>query len=92
MLLQPLTLPSRCCFVSVLLAFYVLAPRAHADLASELKPLIAAHAGNVSVAIKNLETGESFLHQETQVMPTASLIKFPVMIELYRQAELQNLK
>lgn len=92
MLLQPLTLPSRCCFVSVLLALCVLAPKTHADLASELKPLIAAHAGNVSVAIKNLETGESFLHQETQVMPTASLIKFPVMIELYRQAELQNLK
>ncbi|AGA31123.1 serine hydrolase [Singulisphaera acidiphila] len=56
-------------------------------LESRLKPLIQAHKGKVSVAIKNLETGESFLYHEDDPMPTASLIKLPIMIESYRQAE-----
>ena len=55
-------------------------------LESRLSPLIHAHKGKVAVAVKHLTTGESFAHQATEVMPTASLIKFPVMIEAYRQA------
>ena len=49
-------------------------------------PIIEAHKGKVAVAVKHLGTGESFAYHETEVMPTASLIKFPVMIEAYRQA------
>lgn len=56
-------------------------------LASAITPLIHGHKGKVAVAIKNLATGESFTFLENEVMPTASLIKFPVMIEAYRQAE-----
>jgi beta-lactamase class A len=56
------------------------------SLAGRIEPLIQAHKGKVSVAIKNLRTGESFQYQADVVMPTASLIKFPVMIEAYRQA------
>lgn len=37
--------------------------------------------------MRHLETGERFGHQEDEVFPTASLIKFPVLIELYRQAD-----
>jgi beta-lactamase class A len=55
-------------------------------LESRLKPIISAHKGKVAVAVKHLGTGESFGYHETDVMPTASLIKFPVMIEAYRQA------
>jgi beta-lactamase class A len=51
-----------------------------------LKPIIAAHKGKVSVAVKHLKTGENYRYHDTDVMPTASLIKFPVMIETYRQA------
>ncbi len=51
-----------------------------------MKPIIAAHKGKVAVAVKHLDSGESFAYHETEVMPTASLIKFPVMIEAYRQA------
>ena len=51
-----------------------------------LKPIIAAHKGKVAVAVKHLKTGESYTYHDTEVMPTASLIKFPVMIETYRQA------
>ncbi|HVX63940.1 MAG TPA: serine hydrolase [Pirellulales bacterium] len=56
-------------------------------LAQRLTPLIEAHRGRVAVAVKQLESGEGFAHRENEPMPTASLIKFPVLIELYRQAE-----
>jgi beta-lactamase class A len=51
-----------------------------------LLPLIRAHKGKVSVAVKHLGTGESFDYHGSDVMPTASLIKLAVMIEAYRQA------
>ncbi len=58
-----------------------------APLAESLMPLIKAHKGKVAIALKDLTTGESFLYHENDPMPTASLIKFPVMIEAYRQAK-----
>ncbi|MBI5757428.1 MAG: serine hydrolase, partial [Planctomycetales bacterium] len=57
-----------------------------ANLGEKLLPLIKAHQGQVAVAVKHLKTGESFQYRETEPMPTASLIKLPVMIEAYRQA------
>jgi len=59
----------------------------HADLGDRLLPLITAHKGDVSVAVKHLETGESFLHRPDEAMPTASLIKLAVLVELFRQVE-----
>jgi beta-lactamase class A len=58
-----------------------------ASLADRLQPLIEAHRGRVAVGVEPLEDGERFAHQVDDVFPTASLIKFPVLIELYRQAE-----
>jgi D-alanyl-D-alanine carboxypeptidase (penicillin-binding protein 5/6) len=58
------------------------------SLETRIKALIESHRGEVAVAIKHLETGDSFRHNADQVMPTASLIKFPVMVEAYRQQEL----
>jgi beta-lactamase class A len=55
-------------------------------LESRLLPLIEAHEGKVAVAVKDLKTGETYLYHADEPMPTASLIKFPVMIEAYRQA------
>lgn len=55
-------------------------------LESRLMPLIQAHKGKVAVAVRNLETGESFSYHADDPMPTASLIKFPVMVEAYRQS------
>jgi serine-type D-Ala-D-Ala carboxypeptidase (penicillin-binding protein 5/6) len=55
------------------------------SLESRIKPLVQAHHGKVSVAIKHLVSGESFRYNADQVMPTASLIKFPIMVEAYRQ-------
>lgn len=56
------------------------------SLVDRIDPLIRSHKGKVAVAVKNLRTGESFRYCADEVMPTASLIKFPVMIEVYRQA------
>lgn len=55
-------------------------------LESRLLPLIQAHKGKVAVAVKDVTTGESFAYHADDPMPTASLIKFPVMVETYRQA------
>jgi beta-lactamase class A len=60
--------------------------RGETTLESRLLPLIKAHKGKVAVAVKHLETGEAFAYEARAVMPTASLIKFPVMVEAYRQA------
>ena len=38
-----------------------------------LMPLIRAHQGKVAVAIKHLDSGESFYEAEDEEMPTASL-------------------
>ncbi|HEV3340324.1 MAG TPA: serine hydrolase [Pirellulales bacterium] len=57
------------------------------SLPGRLQPLIDAHRGHVAVAVQHLETGERFVYHEEEVFPTASLIKFPVLIELYRRAE-----
>ena len=56
-------------------------------LDAKLLPLIQAHKGKVTVALKHLETGESFAHDADATMPTASLIKLPILIEAYTQAE-----
>jgi beta-lactamase class A len=61
-------------------------PPAPAELASKLDELAKAHKGKVAIALKNLKTGESYALDADVPMPTASLIKFPVMIEAYRQA------
>jgi beta-lactamase class A len=60
---------------------------ADSSLAGRLRPLIDAHQGRTAIAVKHLESGKSFVDHADDVMPTASLIKFPVLVELYRQAE-----
>jgi beta-lactamase class A len=50
-----------------------------------IAPLAKAHNGKVAVAVKHLETGEEFYLNADDVLPTASLIKLPVMVETYWQ-------
>jgi len=61
-------------------------PAAADPLEDQLTPRLAAHEGQVAVAIKHLTTGDSYAYRADEPMPTASLIKFPVMVEAYRQA------
>lgn len=58
-----------------------------ADLKDDLLPRLKSHRGRVAVAVKHLTTGERFDYQSEDPMPTASLIKLPVMIEAYKQVE-----
>jgi D-alanyl-D-alanine carboxypeptidase (penicillin-binding protein 5/6) len=57
------------------------------SLADVLGPAIKAHRGDVAVAVKHLKTGETFEHNSETPLPTASLIKFPVMIAAYDAVE-----
>lgn len=75
-------------FVLVLFAIGSTACFAQAEsLSAQLEPLLAAHQGKVAVAVKQLKTGEEFQYRAHEPMPTASLIKLPIMIEAYRQAD-----
>jgi beta-lactamase class A len=54
-------------------------------LESRLAPLAKAHKGQVAIAVKHLRTGGSYYLNADAVLPTASLIKLPVMVEVYQQ-------
>ena len=69
-----------------LLLGFVVSTSAAATLEATLLPMLKAHRGRVAVAVKHLQTNAEFAYQENEAMPTASLIKLPVMIEAYRQA------
>jgi len=56
-------------------AFRPISSAADPALESRIKPIADAHKGKIAVAVKNLETGESFMLNADEVMPTASLIK-----------------
>lgn len=73
--------------IGTIAAAAIVPPDDESPLEGRLRPLIEAHRGHVAVAMKHLETGESFAHQADDIFPTASLIKFPVLIEIYRQAK-----
>jgi beta-lactamase class A len=61
-------------------------------LESRLAALATAHKGKVAIAVKHLDTGAAcYLNADTP-MPTASLIKLPVMVEVYQQAAQGKLK
>ena len=55
------------------------------SLADRLAPLAKAHQGKVAIAVRHLGTGEEYALNADESLPTASLIKFPVMVETYHQ-------
>jgi beta-lactamase class A len=71
----------------LLLAAPAAGPAPAKDLAARLEPLIKAHKGQVAIAVKHLETGETYYYNADAVMPTASLIKTAVLVEAYAQAD-----
>lgn len=58
-----------------------------AALGPQILPLVKAHEGDAAVAIRHLHSGESFEYRAEVPQATASLIKLPIMIEAYRQAD-----
>ncbi len=62
------------------------------SLEAKLAPLVKAHQGTVAIAMKHLGNGETYFLNADEVMPTASLIKLPVMVEVYAQAKQGKVK
>lgn len=58
-----------------------------AALAARIQPLTAEYKGQVAVAVKHLSSGEELFLQADLPLPTASLIKFPVMVAAYRMVD-----
>ncbi len=74
-------------FVLLLWCGSVLGDDTPASLESRLAPLAKAHKGKVAIAVKHLESGETYYLNADEAMPTASLIKVAVLIEAYQQAD-----
>lgn len=79
--------------VLAFVAFFSLCPVCHCgELEMRLELLAKSHKGRVAIAVRHLGTGESFYLNADEPMPTASLIKLPVMVEVYFQAAEGKLK
>jgi beta-lactamase class A len=59
--------------------------RAQAERA--LDAIVAQAGGEVALAAMNLTTGEEVARNAERSMPTASVFKLPLMVEVFRQAE-----
>jgi beta-lactamase class A len=57
-----------------------------------LEALAADHKGKVAIAVKHLGSGETWALNADDVMPTASLIKLPIMAEVYFQSKAGKVK
>jgi D-alanyl-D-alanine carboxypeptidase (penicillin-binding protein 5/6) len=57
------------------------------ELADRLQPLIDDFGGEAAVMVKHLENGQTFAYKADEPFPTASLIKLPIMIAAYNNAE-----
>jgi beta-lactamase class A len=81
--------PLRAVTVGLLFACGIIPAAAAEDaaLAARLAPLIHKHEGQIAVAVKHLGDGRSFAHHADRPQATASLIKLPILVEAYRQAE-----
>lgn len=81
-----------CCLAALIICILPSSGTDPASPAERIAPLAKAHKGKVAVAVKNLATGEEYHLNADEPMPTASLIKLPVMVEAYWQAEEGKLK
>ena len=81
--------------VLILNALVLSAPCLASDLddklANPLAQLIKSHRGVVTVCFKDLATGQVYSVDASRPMPSASMIKFPVMLTAYEKAALGEL-
>jgi D-alanyl-D-alanine carboxypeptidase (penicillin-binding protein 5/6) len=73
--------------VIAILAVSPLRAVAEESLKSRLQPLIDEYDGTIGVSIMHLPSGESFEFNGNLPLPTASLIKFSIMVALYDAIE-----
>src|SRR5262245_8983601 len=61
-------------------------------LRDTLLPLLRAHKGQAAVGVLHLDSGRSWFYRADRVLPSASLIKLPILIETYLQADAGKFK
>ena len=62
------------------------------ELEKQLRERLSRHKGTAAIALKNLQTAEAIFLNADEVMPTASLIKLAVMVEVYYQIQEKKFK
>lgn len=62
------------------------------SISEAVLPLLKGYQGDVAVAVYHLESDSHWSVRGDVVMPTASLIKLPVMVEAYRQVAAGKIK
>ena len=62
------------------------------SIANAVEPLLKGYQGDTAVALYHFESNTHWSIRGDVVMPTASLIKLPVMVEAYRQAAAGKVK
>jgi beta-lactamase class A len=75
------------CTLTAVLFFALRGIAGEPTLAERIDPLVEGHKGKIAVAVKGLRTSGEYYHNADHPMPTASLIKLAIMVEVYWQAE-----
>jgi beta-lactamase class A len=79
-------------FLFILLIFFPASVQAQATLDEQVKSLVNAFKGKVSLFAKNLDTGETYALNPDERVRTASTIKIAVMIEAFARVNEGKLK
>lgn len=84
----------KCCFLGFFLIVWSLVVPSRASFGADQESLkraleseIKTSGAEVSLAFKDLETGETVFIKDKEMMHAASTMKVPVMIEVFKQAE-----
>jgi beta-lactamase class A len=67
------------------------ATQSREDLERAIDRIVASFSGEIGLAAKNLATGETIERNADVMMPTASVIKLAVLVEVFRQATEEGL-
>ena len=80
------------CVLFALAAAASLAAESADSLDDALLPLLESHEGTVAAAVRHLGSGLGFAYRADERMPTASLVKLPVMVAAYAAAHSGTLR
>jgi D-alanyl-D-alanine carboxypeptidase (penicillin-binding protein 5/6) len=80
------------CGLIALAAVASVAAESADSLDDALLPLLEPHEGRVAAAVRHLESGIGFAYRADERMPTASLVKLPVMVATYAAAHAGQVK
>ena len=73
--------------LTLVIGFFLLSPASRAQTRADLERRILDYArdggGRIGVAAKNLRTGEIVALNADSLFPTASVIKLPILVELF---------